>query len=49
MNVIQEHIDAGITLADAVNFLVKSTNWFVSIAEGLAGKNKRHISRLLIS
>jgi hypothetical protein len=37
--VIQEHIDAGITLADAVNFLVENTNWFVSIAEGLAGRN----------
>lgn len=41
--VIQEHIDAGITLADAVNFLVESTNWFVSIAEGLTVRSSHHI------
>ncbi len=47
--VIQEHIDAGITLANAVNFWWKSTNWSVSITEGLTGTNKRLISQLLIS
>lgn len=39
--VIKEHIDAGISLADAVNFLVENTNWFASIVRGLAGKNSR--------
>lgn len=41
--VIQEHIDAGISLADAVNFLVKSTGWFVLIAGDSTGKNSTHI------
>jgi len=39
--VIKEHIDAGISLADAVNFLVENTNWFASSIRGLAGKNSR--------
>lgn len=37
--VIKEHIDAGITTADAVNFWWISTNWFVSIAGGLTGRS----------
>lgn len=37
--VIKEHIDAGISLANAVNFLVESTNWFVSIAEDLTARS----------
>lgn len=41
--VIKEHIDAGITLADAVNFLVESTNWYVSITEDFRGNNSLHI------
>ncbi|GIZ18255.1 hypothetical protein TUM12147_15910 [Citrobacter europaeus] len=41
--VIQEHIDAGISLADAVNFLVESTNWFVLIVGDSTGKNNPHI------
>jgi cytoskeleton-binding toxin CbtA-like protein len=41
--VIKEHIDAGIILADAVNFLVLSTNWFALIAEDLAHRDKYHI------
>lgn len=46
--VIKEHIDAGITLSDALNFLVESMNWFVSIVRGLAGKNSRHLLPLQI-
>ena len=42
-SVIQEHIDAGITLANAVNFLVENTSLFVSIAEGLVGRNNHLI------
>lgn len=41
--VIQEHIDAGITLANAVNFWWTNMNWFVSIAKVLAGKSSPHI------
>jgi cytoskeleton-binding toxin CbtA-like protein len=41
--VIKEHIDAEITLADAVNFWWISTDWFVSIAGGLTGRNNRLI------
>lgn len=31
-NVIQQHIDAGISLADALNFLVENLNWYELIA-----------------
>ncbi|VFS44687.1 CP4-57 prophage; toxin of the YpjF-YfjZ toxin-antitoxin system [Enterobacter cancerogenus] len=41
--VIQEHIDAGISLADAVNFLVEKYGWFVLIAGDSTGKNSPHI------
>ena len=44
--VIKEHIDAGITLADAVNFLVENTSWFVSTGRDLAGRNNLLISGL---
>ncbi len=37
---IKEHIDAGITLADAVNFLWNVMNWYASTAKGLAGRNR---------
>jgi hypothetical protein len=46
--VIQEHIDAGISLADAVNFLVENTNWCVSTGRDLTGRNNRLIFGLSI-
>ena len=46
--VIQEHIDAGITLADAVNFLVENTDWFVSTGMDLSGRNNHLIFGPLI-
>lgn len=42
-SVIQEHINAGVTLADAVNFLVEKYDLFVSIARDLAGRNNHPI------
>lgn len=47
--VIQEHIDAGITLANAINFLVEKYEQVRIDRRGFSCKNKRHISRLLIS
>lgn len=41
-SIIQEHIEAGITLVDAVNFWWKSTSWFVSTAGRLVGWNHLH-------
>ena len=46
---IQEHIDAGITLADAINFLVEKYELVRIDRRGFSWQNKRHISRLLIS
>ena len=43
--VIKEHIDAGITLADAVNFLVEKYE-LVRIDRNLAGRNNLLISGL---
>ncbi len=40
--VIQEHIEAGISLVDVVNFWWKSTSWFVSTVGGLAGRGHLH-------
>ena len=40
--VIQEHIEAGITLADAVNFLVERYGWCELTAKDSPGRSRRH-------
>lgn len=40
---IREDIDAGVSLSDAVNFLVENTNWFESTERDFRGKNKPRI------
>jgi cytoskeleton-binding toxin CbtA-like protein len=44
--VIQEHIDAGISLADAVNFLVEKYELVRIDRKGLTGRNNPLISGL---
>lgn len=40
---IKEHIEAGITLADAVNFWWNVMNWYALIARGLRGRSRHHL------
>ena len=40
---IREHIDAGVSLSDAVNFLVKNTGLSVSTGRDFRGKNRPRI------
>lgn len=41
--VIQEYINAGVSLSDAVNFWSKNTNWFVSTGRDFLGKSRPRI------
>lgn len=39
---IQEHIEAGITLADAMNFWWNAMNWYASTTKNLHGRSRHH-------
>lgn len=46
--VIQEHIDAGISLCDAVNFIVEKYDWYALIVAVLTRKLSRRFSPVSI-